>query len=228
MKLSNSVNFGARILVAMNLLMAFGSIWVFVRMTPAIEMISERNEKSLYACEEMLESLAGLPADKGEADRRKLMFEAALKKARSNVSESEEPEALETISRHFHSAFEGDWSAKEKTVSGISHLSRINRKAMAEANRKAKQLGYAGAWGVVFMAAGVFLTGLIFMRGLRKTLVSPLEEISSVLTAYAGGDTLRRCSGANMSPGIRSVYNSLNDLLDNLSSHHQTEKQKNY
>jgi hypothetical protein len=52
---------------------------------------------------------------------------------------------------------------------------------MVTADRKARQFGNAGAWGIVFMASAVFMVGILFIRGLRRSLVKPLEEIHSVI-----------------------------------------------
>ena len=57
MSASKSVKFGAWLLIALNLLMAFGSIWVFMRMSPAIETIIARNAVSFEATEDMLAAL---------------------------------------------------------------------------------------------------------------------------------------------------------------------------
>ena len=46
---AQSMKFGAWVMIGMNLLMAFGAIWVFTRMAPAIREILSRNARSLYA-----------------------------------------------------------------------------------------------------------------------------------------------------------------------------------
>jgi hypothetical protein len=52
------------------------------------------------------------------------------------------------------------------------------------------------------------------MRTLKRNLVKPLEEIQSVITANRHGDTMRRCSGADMSKDIKTIFDGMNDLLD--------------
>ncbi|MDO5565085.1 MAG: hypothetical protein Q4G59_00410, partial [Planctomycetia bacterium] len=66
MKLTHSVKVGIWCLVGLNLLMAFISIWVFVRMAPAIEQIINRNTKSIDAGQNMFSCLAE-PSDDEEA-----------------------------------------------------------------------------------------------------------------------------------------------------------------
>ena len=214
MKLAQSVIIGAWILVGLNLLMAFGSIWVFMRMAPAIETIIDRNERSLKACEEMLSFLTLMTDNRAGNEGLENSFKEALKRARINITEMDEPVALQSITDHYHLAFQGDAAARQETVAGIVHLGEINRLAMVLADRKARQFGNAGAWGVVFMALAVFLVGLVFMRSLTRNLVKPLEEIYGVLTAYQAGDTLRRCSGADLPKDIHRIYTDLNALLD--------------
>jgi hypothetical protein len=214
MRLAQTVRLGAWILIGLNLLMAFGSIWVFIRMAPAIEVIIEQNERSLQACEKMLASLA--MADNPEMDITRLQasFAAALKNAQNNITEKDEPAALDAIDQDYAGAFKKDAAARTRTVEAILLLGEINRDAMVRADKKARQLGNAGAWGVVFMASSVFLTGMLFLRALKKNLVMPLEEIDAVLTAHQRGDTLRRCTGPRLPKDVRRVFNNVNAFLD--------------
>ena len=214
MRLGQTIWMGAWILIGLNLLMAFGSIGVFIRMAPAIEVIIEQNERSLQACEKMLASLA--LADKHAADipPLKASFSTALKNAQNNITEKKEPAALDAIDQNYTRAFEGDFASKIRTVDAILLLGEINREAMVRADKKARQLGSAGAWGVVFMASAVFFTGMLFMRALKKNLVMPLEEIDAVLTAHKSGNTMRRCTGIHLQKDIRRIFNNVNAFLD--------------
>lgn len=214
MKLTQSIWIGAFFLVILNLIMAFGSIWVFKRMAPAIEVIIEQNEKSLYACDEMLASLA-LRGNSEKSDAElESQFLAALSKARNNITEKEEPEAVREISQDYISAFTGNRASIQKTVAAIRHLRQLNRNAMFRADWKAKQSGVAGAWGIVFMASTVFLVAVLFFRKLRKNLISPLEEIHAVIEAVKSNDHMRRCSGTELPHDIQTVFTGINQLLD--------------
>lgn len=214
MKLLTIVRWGALLLIGLNVLMALGSIWVFTRMAPAIEVIIEQNERSLEACEQMLSALALSRGDQLDSPTLKLSFKEALKTAQNNITEDEEPDALELIDRNYPTAFENNFKARMQTITAINRLGEINREAMVRADVRARQLGNGGAWGVVFMASAVFLAGLLFKRTLKRNLVKPLEEIQSVISANRQGDTMRRCSGADMSKDIKTIFDGMNELLD--------------
>jgi hypothetical protein len=214
MKLAQSVRLGAWFLIALNLVMAFGSIWVFMRMAPAIEIIIEQNERSLHACEEMLSNLALVDQSENGTDQLQSEFLKALQRVKNNITEKEEPTAIGAISQNYVQAFAGDSKAKKSTVAAIQHLSQINRSAMVAADRKARQFGNAGAWGIVFMASAVFMVGLLFMRGLKRSLIKPLEEIQSVIQAVKAEDNMRRCTGPDAPQDIRSIFGGFNDILD--------------
>lgn len=214
MKVGQNVRLGAWFLIGLNILMAMGSIWVFVRMAPAIEIIILQNERSLQACEEMLYSLALINPNDPATDRLQASFNDALTRAENNVTEKEEPLALQSIRLNYSQAFAGDFEARSKTVTAITSLGKINRKAMEIADRKARQLGNGGAWGVVFMASSVFLVGMLFMRSLERNLVTPLAEIHSVISALRKGNSRRRCTGTDLPKDIVVVFNELNDFLD--------------
>ncbi|EKD38762.1 MAG: hypothetical protein ACD_75C00617G0003 [uncultured bacterium] len=214
MKVGQNVRLGAWFLIGLNLLMAMGSIWVFVRMAPAIEIIILQNERSLQACEEMLLSLALINSNGPATEQLQASFNDALTRAEKNVTEKEEPLALQSIRLHYSQAFAGDFEARSKTVTAITRLGKINRTAMEIADRKARQLGNGGAWGVVFMASTVFLVGMLFMRSLERNLVTPLAEIHSVISALKRGNTRRRCTGTDLAKDVAVVFNELNDFLD--------------
>ncbi len=226
MKPGQSVVLGARILLGLNLLMAMGTLWVFMRMTPAIQVILDQNQQSILAGEEMLAALAMARSDSPESSTAlRDTFKEALKRSQSNVTESEEPEVLGTINRHYTQAFAGNPQAMAQTVQAISLLSRVNREAMEQADRRAQQLGSAGAWGVVFMATLLFLTGMLFLRSLRKNLIQPLEEIHSVTLSVHHGDHLRRCTSTHTSPkDIQVIFSELNELLDQYTAERLHQK----
>lgn len=214
MKLAHSVRLGAWLLIGLNLLMALGSIWVFMRMAPAIEVIIDRNTRSLQACEEMLAALVVLGAEGWQDQARQDDFRQALHKAEKNITEKDEPEALAAINQGFAEASQGDALALPRTVAAITSLGRINREAMTRADRQARQFGSAGAWGVVFMAVSVFFAGILFLRSIRRHLIIPLEEIHAVVTAHRNGETMRRCTGAHTARDIQTIFEGVNDFLD--------------
>jgi hypothetical protein len=219
MQLAQTIKWGAWSLLALNLMMAFGSIWVFMRMAPAIETIIDQNGRSLQACEQMLAALALTDPSNKNSDQLQSAFTTALNRAKNNITEKEEPGAIEAISQHFKQAFAGNTASREETVTSIQHLSQINRAAMVTADQKARQFGKAGAWGIVFMASAVFMAGMLFIKELKRSFIKPIEEIHSVIQAVKTGDTIRRCTGPDAPQDIRIIFGELNDILDENTSH---------
>ncbi|SOB57508.1 conserved protein of unknown function [Pseudodesulfovibrio profundus] len=214
MKLAQSVKVGAWFLIALNLLIAFGSIWIFMRMAPAIEVIISQNEVSLEASEEMLAALLNIKTSEIPSAELIESFVNALTKAKNNITEKEESAVIDTIIHHYEDAYKGNNIAQKKTVNAIVTLGDINRAAMRRADANAKQLGYAGAWGVVFMATITFMVGMIFLRSMKKNLLEPVQEIDAVIIAFREGDMMRRCSMKNPPKSIKKIFGNINDLLD--------------
>ncbi len=213
---AQSVKFGAWVMIGLNLLMAFGAIWVFTRMAPAIREILSRNARSLYACEEMLGFLARASAA-DEPDGRgalRRQFEQALARANANITERGEAPALEEIGDLYKAAFAGDSASVHGTVAALTRLADSNRTAMGEAAARADQLGNAGAWAIVFMALLLFVAGTLFKRSLARNLAAPLEEIDAVLAARRNGDLHRRCIGVDLPRDVQNVLNGVNELID--------------
>lgn len=213
MKLANGLIFGAWLIVFINLLLAFGAVGVFMRMTPAIADIISNNERSLQACEEMLVALS-LNSDSHTSEQMHERFKKALNRALLNVTEHEEPAVLKIIEEKSRLFFSGSKKALSETVEAVTRLSEINRRAMSSADMRAQQLGKAGAWGVVFMAVFSLLAGIIFIVNLKNRLLKPVEELRDVLQAHQKGETMRRCSGVNLATDIKNIFGAINRLLD--------------
>jgi len=215
MRLAQTVQVGSWLLVGLIVLMSLGSIGLLTRMAPAMAGILERNERSLSACEEMLAALILIgDVDGPEKERQRARFEEALKRAEGNVTEKGEAEALESIASGAPAVFAGDREALRQVVKALVRLGDINREAMRQADRKARQFGEAGIWGIVFMAICVFSVGLLFIRRLLQHLVNPMVELNAVITAYRNGDIMRRCSGVDLPQDVRAVFQGINEILD--------------
>jgi hypothetical protein len=215
MKLAQMVRLGAWLVLGLTLLLALGAIGVFQRMAPAITVILGRNDHSIQACGEMLAAL--IPADPDLAPagpERQALFEAAFARASNNVTEPEEPAALATIAQASTAALQGDPEARHAATEAILHLGDINREAMIQADQRARRLGEAGAWGIVFMAIVVALAGMVFMRQLERHVVQPLAELHAVALARSNGDTMRRCTGIALPRDVRVIFDAVNELLD--------------
>jgi hypothetical protein len=213
MKLAQSVKIGAWLLIALNLLM---------RMAPAIKVIIAQNEVSLESCEDMLAALAKAKTSI-EVVAEKKAFRVALGKAENNITEMQEPATIDKISRYYQAAFKGEDLALERTIMAIAELGEINRDAMRRADVRAQQLGYAGAWGVVFMATFSFMVGMIFLRSLRKNLIEPMHEIDAVAAAFRAGERMRRCSMRNPTRSTKQVLSNVNELLDMNNSYQNND-----
>jgi len=181
-------------------------------MSPAIEVIIARNEHSLQASEEMLTAIA-LTGKETDANALINNFEGALSRAENNITEAGETAAIEDIKKYYPQAFSGDEESLKNTVNAISTLSRINRQAMVFADKKAKHIGSAGAWGIVFMGTIVFLASMIIIRYFNNNIAEVVEEINSVVEENTSGNTFRRCYGGNKDDAV-SLYSELNTLLD--------------
>ena len=214
MRLAQAVRLGAWLLIGINLLMAVGTIGIFIRMAPAIDVIIEHNDRSLKACEEMLAALAVSGTGRSLPAEHASFFRSAFERAKSNVTEPEEPQILEKIESRLEPLLSGEMASREAVVADVLELGRINREAMAAADRRAQLLGRTGAWGVVFMALSAFLAGVIFIRSLTRRVVLPLQEIHDVIAAQRNGETMRRCAGADLSPDVAVVFTGINELID--------------
>lgn len=213
MKLAHSIRIGICVLIGINLLMAFCCIWVFLRMAPAIDQIILRNANSLRAGRHMLTALTFPPGKENDPEPQ-AEFEKALEAALGNITESNEPECLDEISANYQAAFNGDSTARLSTIKAIDQLCETNMQAMTKADQEARHLGISGAWGVVFMAAFVFLVGLLVARFLIRRIITPLEEIYSALECRRHGDAFRRCSLGDTSGEMFRILTDINDVLE--------------
>jgi hypothetical protein len=214
MRLALAVRVGSWFLVGLNLLMAVGTIAIFTRMAPAIAIIIEHNERTLKACEDMLAVMAVTGAGSPFSDEQARIFQTAFDRAMANITEPQEPEILERMEPTLPPLFQGAVAIRKEVVDAVVQLGKINRDAMTAADQRAQQLGRAGAWGVVFMALSAFLVGVIFIRNITRRVVTPLEEIHTVIIAHRNGETMRRCTGTNLSHDVAAVFSGINDLLD--------------
>ncbi len=214
MRLAKGFILGAWLIVFINLLMAFGAIGIFTRMTPAIADIISNNERSLQSCEQMLTALAQANLQQVKFAELHVSFKQALERALANITEKEETEALAAVKKYSEKYFAGDADSLSETISAILLLSQINRNAMIAADTRAQQMGRGGAWGIVFMAIFSLLAGLIFIVNLQNKLLQPLEEIKTVLQENQQGETLRRCSGISLSSDFKNLFEQINRALD--------------
>ena len=195
------------LMIMFNILLSFGAVWSLQRINPEVKSIYERNVVSLDACENMLLQLAD-----GEMDYPQ--FQLALKQAAGNITEAGEKESVAAIRRLLQTMEDGDMRVKPQLIREIIQLSKYNKQAIINAARQTQRLRQAGMWGIVFMTVIFFLAALFFEQQLRRTLLSPLQEISSVIDANTQGDHFRRCSLLHTSSDMRKLFQAINNLLD--------------
>lgn len=202
-------------LVGLNILLSFGAIGLFTRMSPAIEKILEENVASNEAAEEMLSVLIEAASGPIEAESR-LRFEAALERAMENVTEEEELPVLKRIQEGHVDALSGEAGAIVTIVREVRRLVGINREAMTAADERAQRLGTAGAWAAVFIALGSFVLSAIVIVGLERRVVEPLVELHSVLEGARTGDGYRRCRIVKGPVEVQRVLAAVNAILERL------------
>lgn len=194
------------LMIFFNVLLSFGAVWSLQRI-PEIKGVYERNVVSLNACENMLLQLA----DK-EIDYRK--FREALEVAGKNITETGEWEMVREIRLLLDAMENGNADVRSPLVKEIVKLTTCNKKAILDAAQQTQRLRQAGMWGIVFMTVIFFLAALFFEQRLRRTLLLPLQEISSVIEANTQGDRFRRCSLLHVSEDMRKLFQAINNLLD--------------
>lgn len=224
MRIRNEVRFGVGALLAIQILTMIAAVALLARMSPAIGQVLEDNEKSIRAVERMLMALASPPAEAKQGDLRRLQFERALAEAAGNITDPREAPVLERIEGQHEAALAGDPAALAILRTDLWELSDINRDSMLQANDRAKQLGTAGAWALVFLG----LIGLLFSMGLlrraRVKLINPVYELGSVLQACSKGDGHRRFSPGRASRDFQEVAEVVNALV----SEHFTRRERDW
>ena len=168
--------------VTLNLLLVFTAIGLFVRMSPVIERILQRNDATIVAAEEVLESLArASSAPILEADVGRIR--SALQRARDNITEPGERQVLIAIEEQLEPALAGEKDARPLLVDQVHELIAINRTAMREVDREAQRLGKAGAWAAAFMGLTSLALCLFLTRSLARRVVWPVRELRDTLIA---------------------------------------------
>ncbi|MBK8975025.1 MAG: hypothetical protein IPM29_03795 [Planctomycetes bacterium] len=198
--------------VALNLALVFGAIGLFRRMGPAIERILLRNDATIMATEDVLEVLARSPAAVPTDDRTRV--EAALARARDNVTEPGEAPILDGIAAALEPALSGDRAARHELIGKLVQLIEINRSAMKRVDADAQRIGKAGAWAATLIGFVSLSLSLLLIRRLASRIVRPIDELRDVLTAARAGDQFRRCGSFPTAPELRHAMEVVNELLD--------------
>ena len=200
-------------LVVSNLVLAFGAIGLFTRMSPAIEGILRENGYSIVAAENIVAEFADSGAAPLTIDARSRVT-LALEDAKRNVTESEERPVLARLERSLSDAADGDAAERRNVVAAAMKLIAINRLAMENVDREAQRLGDGGAWGAVFIGFLSFLLGALLVVRLQRRFVDPLLDVFEVLQGTRDGDRFRRCRAADAPHEVVRLAESVNRLLD--------------
>lgn len=210
MQSAKIISLSVWLMISFNLLLAFCAVWSLQRMSPEIVQIYNRNVVSLEACENMFLALTGENVDVKT-------FQKALNAAEQNITERGEAESLARIRTLFSTLDKENQQIKKELAREIRNLSFYNRRAIVESAERTQKMRQAGAWGLVFLTFFFFIAALLFEQRLRRSLLRPLQEISSVLDSNLKGDKLRRCSCPDASLDMKKLFRAVNSLLD--SSH---------
>lgn len=204
---------GVGALFGLNLLLAFTAIGLFGRMGPVIDRILRENVHSIEAAEEMLSALAASPAALIEPEER-ARFDAALARARSNVTEQPERTILGRLAATREGAFAGDESARRELVAAIRDLTAVNRQALARTDREARRLGQAGAWFSALLATFTLLLSAFTVRRLMLRLIAPVRELVTTFDDIRAGNVHRRASEHQSPKELVRIIREVNQMLD--------------
>lgn len=209
MKLRREMRLGLSALVVLQILLSMLAISLLTRMGPAVERILRENVYSVEAVEDMASILA---THRGGAVPP--AFDAALTRARENVTEAEEEPLLSALEQDAAPAFEGNPQARERVISALRELGNINRESMYRADEDAQELGLAGAWAAATLGAISLALGVVIFRRLRSRLEIPLTEIHRTVQAVRRGNGQARCARLEGPTELEQVGEDLNWLLD--------------
>lgn len=212
MRLRREASLGMGAILGLQILLSMMAIALLTRMGPAIERILEENVYSGEAVEEMLAALASAPADTPGGPPA--AFDAALARARANVTEHAERPLLETIESRRAAAFAGDMSARERVITALRQLGQVNRDSMIRADKRAKRLGQAGGWAAALMGALALGLGILVYRRLRTRLELPIEELRRTMQRIRAGNLQARCSLAEGPTEVMQIATDVDWLLD--------------
>lgn len=213
MRLRREAGLGVGLLVSLMVAVAFGAIVLLNRMGPAVGRILDENVASVEAVEDMLAVLAS--PDSGADDR----FEAALQRARQNVTEAEEPALVDQARQLAPSALAGEPAARARLVVVLRQLGEVNRASMRRSDAAARRLGLAGAWAAAFLGTAGFAIGMLIYRRIRVRLELPIDQVRRTLERARADDLQARCRSVPLAPvEVVQIAGHVNWLLDHLQA----------
>lgn len=213
MELRRELFFAIGVLLALNVLLAFVSIGLFARMGPAIEGILHSKASRIAASEEILATLAEASVA-AVAPYRQAKAIDAIAAAKRNASNPKERILLESMDMNLQAALAGDKRAIMLEIRSARQLIQMHRRVMHNMDRRAQQLGVAGAWAVVFMGFLSFVLSFVAIKRLARRVMAPMMELGNVLASVRQGDRYRRCQRREAPVEIAQIFRNINTLLD--------------
>lgn len=215
MRVRHEIRIAVAALLGLQLVTAIAGAWLLLRTGPAIRHILAENDVSLEAVEQMRGVMALRGIGPLEATRH-VFFDDALARARRNITEPEEPAAIEIIEARAKAALDGDPEARTTVLEALDTLAAINRSSMRRADERAHGLARAGAWSLVGLALTTLALGLMMIRRVRERLFGPLARLYRVALAWTRGESHQRCGDVSMPEELGVIAHSLDALLDAL------------
>ena len=178
----------------------------FQRLEPFVNTLNSSNTESLYYAEQMLSSIS--------VKKDLKTFETNLNKAKNNITEKGEKQAVDKIADNYLPAFNGNKKVEEETINEITALSKINRLAMEQAGLRAKKTQTVGIWIIIFPSIFIWIIGFTLMARLKRTFIKPMQELNDVIFDYNNGNRMRRCPSYTVSKDLQKLYDGINRILD--------------
>ena len=195
------------ILLICSTVITIAGVRAFQRLEPFINTLNSANTQSLYYSEQMLSSIS--------VKKDLARFEDNLEKAKNNVTEVGEKEALDKIAENYIGAFKGNKKIEDETIDEIAEFSKINRIAMERAGKIAKKTKSIGIWIILFPSIFIWIIGIAILKRLERTFIKPIQELNDVIFEYNKGNHMRRCPTVTVSKDLQKLYDGINCILDN-------------
>lgn len=198
LSLSNTV-------IVLNILLGLGSIFLVERIQPAIREILEENAYSVAASFVMLETISdfdgiatsnssdqNLSADSNDEPESQIKFWDNFEKAKENITLKKEAKIVKDIEESATAFWAGDKDQRAELAALVSSLAKLNLDDMEKKGKLAESLSITGAWGLGFLLIFSLIVQLVFRSKILSGMISPLEQIYSVLRGFKEGNQLRR------------------------------------
>ncbi len=222
MRLRTSLLLGYAYLVGLLLISSASAIVGFHALSTGIDSILKENFTSIRAAMDMVEALERQDSatlgqlidpghDPGAAQAASQKFDAALARAKANVTLDEELPLLDAIQRDYRGFLQAQgrllssrpenplaayrrstYQAFVKVKDGLIGLLELNHGAMRQADLEARQAAVrSGVWLGVLVLVALFSL-VMLSRRLHQRLLLRLDELAAATEAIAAGDVHRR------------------------------------